>query len=144
MVLYVAVLCYNVSMKHQIGEITIKEGANVWPHEMHTAKALARKGYNVTFIKAHNSVNTADAYINNTLFEFKSPEGCTSRAVQRNIVKALNRQSCNVVIDSFRMKKIQDRSIQSFMVKRLKEGKGIKRLIFVNRKGEAIDINELV
>lgn len=42
------------------------------------------------------------------------------------------------------MKKIQDRSIESFLVRRLREGKGIKRLLFVAKDGKVIDINELL
>ena len=53
--------------------ILIVNGVNVKPWEMHTAVALVKFGYSVTFIPSHNSLRTADAYLNNTLFEFKSP-----------------------------------------------------------------------
>ena len=125
-------------------KIVIEGGVNVWPHELHTANALIRAGYNVKFIPAHNSFTSADAYVNNVLFEFKSPEGSTVKAIQRNIVRAINHQSANIIIDSCRMKNIQDRSIQNFLVARLREGKGIKKLFFVTRDGRLIDINKLV
>ena len=59
------------------GTITIEDGANIWPHELHTAKALANAGHTVRFIPNNASLATADAYVDNTLFEFKSPEGTT-------------------------------------------------------------------
>lgn len=126
------------------GTITIEEGANIWPHELHTATALANAGYTVRFIPNNASLASADAYVNNTLFEFKSPEGSSVKSIQRNLVKAFNRQSPNVVIDSSRMKNVKDASIRNYLVSRLKAGKGLKRLLFVTRTENVIDINELV
>ena len=48
------------------------------------------------------------------------------------------------VLDSFRMKNIQDRSVQNFLLGRLKLGHGLQRIIFVNRKREVVDINSLL
>lgn len=75
-------------------------------------------------------------YINNTIFEIKAPEGKTTTCVERNLRKAVDHQSSNIVIDSFRMKNIQDRSIQSFLIERLKRRHGVRRIIFktVNAK----------
>ena len=126
------------------GQIIIDEGVNIWSHELFIATSLANIGYNVRFIPNHPSARSADAFVNNTIFEFKSPEGSTIKAVERNLVKAINHQSPNVVISSIRMKKVQDRSIINFLASKLKEGKGIKHLIFVKRDGTAIDINDLV
>lgn len=126
------------------GEIVISDGANIWPHELHTATALANVGYNVRFIPNNSSLASADAYLNNTLFEFKSPEGSSIKSVDNNLQKALRRQSKNIVIDSFRLKNVQDRSIKNFLVEKLKRKQGIRRLIFVTRDGKVIDINELV
>ena len=128
----------------KLGRVIKVGGVNFWAHEDHSASALAKAGYIVKFVPAHNSFTTADAYVDNTLFEFKSPEGSTVRSIQRNIVRAINHQSANIVIDSCRMKNIQDRSIQNFLIARLREGKGIKRLFFVTRDGRLIDINKLV
>ncbi|MBR3415044.1 hypothetical protein IKG73_03505 [Candidatus Saccharibacteria bacterium] len=126
------------------GNITIEGGANVWPHELHTATALANAGYNVRFIPANASLASADAYIDNTLFEFKSPEGSSIKSIDNNLQKALRRQSRNIVIDSFRVKNVQDRSILHFLEERLRRKQGIKRLLFVTRDGKVIDINALV
>lgn len=126
------------------GTITIENGANIWPHELHTAKALASAGYNIRFIPNNTSLSSADAYVNNTLFEFKAPEGSSVKSIQRNLVKALNRQSPNIVIDSFRMRYMRDSSIRNYLISRLEARKGLKRLIFVTKTGNVIDINELV
>ena len=38
-------------MKRKTGNISIPGDVDVWPHEYQTAVALARAGYDVTFIK---------------------------------------------------------------------------------------------
>jgi len=113
------------------------------PHEIVTAAALAKAGYIVRFLPNPTAIGTADAHIENTIFEFKAPEGSSVRSIERNIVKALNHQSPNIVIATFRMKKIQDRSVENYLITLLKAGKGIQRLILVTRDGRAVDINAL-
>jgi len=66
----------------------------------------------------------------------KAPEGATTNCVERNLRKVTDHLSCNIAIDSFRMKDIRDQSIRSFLTRRLQEGHGIKRLIFVNCKSD--------
>lgn len=126
------------------GNVFIDGDVNPRPHEIETAKALAKAGYKVRFLPNNAILGTADAYINDTIFEFKSPEGSTVRSIERNLVKALNHQSPNIVISTARMKKIQDRSVQSFLLSRLREGKGLQRIILVTRDERAIDINALL
>ena len=126
------------------GSYFVDGRADPKPHEILMAKALAKAGYRVKFLPNPTVIGTADAYIGGTVFEFKAPEGATVRSIERNIVKALNHQSPNIVIATFRMKNIQDRSVQSFLVSRLKAGKGIQRLILLTRDGQTIDINALV
>ena len=127
------------------GRIIIDPGVkNIWPFEMHSAIALKEVGYTVRFVPAHNSIHSADAYLNNTLFEFKSPSGSTIKCVENNLDKALRRQSKNVVIDACRLKNVRDRSVINYLCSRLRRKKGIKRLIFITRDGKAIDINQLV
>ncbi|MBQ2638273.1 hypothetical protein IJF89_01170 [Candidatus Saccharibacteria bacterium] len=48
------------------GTITIEDGVNVWPHELHTATALVNAGYNVRFIPNNSSLASADAYVDST------------------------------------------------------------------------------
>ena len=109
---------------------------------MHSALALKDAGYIVHFVPKHDSVCTADAYLNNTLFEFKSPEGARIKSVENNLQKALRRQSKNVVIDSCRIKNLKDKNIEKYLISRLKQKKGIGRLIFITKNGEVIDIND--
>ncbi|MBQ9403063.1 hypothetical protein IJU22_00615 [Candidatus Saccharibacteria bacterium] len=126
------------------GVITQEDGAKPKPHEHITAEALADSGYNVRFIPSSVNIGMADCYVNNTIFEIKAPEGKTTACVERNLRKAVDHQSPNIVLDSFRMKNVQDKSIQNFLLERLKRRHGIQRIIFVNRKRKAIDINELL
>ena len=126
------------------GKITCEHRAKPKPHEYITAEALADFGYNVRFIPSDANIGMADCYINNTIFEIKAPEGKTTNCVERNLRKAIDHQSPNIVLDSFRMKNIQDRSIRNFLMERLRLQHGIQRIIFVNRKREVIDINELL
>lgn len=141
-----AIGLYNKDMnKNKIGKIIIEPGVkNVLPWEMHSALALKEAGYVVKFIPKHNSARTADAFLDNTQFEFKSPEGTSIKSIENNLQKALRYQSKNIVIDSCRVKNLQDRSIQNYLVARLKRKKGIKRLIFITRNGRVIDINDLI
>ncbi|MBR3594723.1 hypothetical protein IKL45_00585 [Candidatus Saccharibacteria bacterium] len=126
------------------GTISCEGGAKPKLHETTTAYALADAGYNVRFIPSSTIIGLADIYINNTIFEMKAPEGSTTKSIERNIVKAVHHQSGNIVIDTIRMKNVRDKSVQSFLVERLREGKGIQRILFVNRKREVIDINALM
>lgn len=126
------------------GTITHENGAKPKPHEDFTAKALANAGYNVCFIPSRTHIGMADCYINNTIFEIKAPEGATTDCIERNLRKAVDHQSPNIILDSFRMKNIRDKSIQSYLLERLKLRHGIQRIIFVNRKREVVDINQFL
>lgn len=124
------------------GDIIIVDGVNIWPHELRTATMLANAGYNVKFVPNNSSAASADAYLNNTLYEFKSPEGHSISCVNNNLQRALRRQCKNVVIDSSRIKNVQDRSVKNFLVAMLKKKHGIGHLILVTRDGKVVDINE--
>ena len=126
------------------GVVTREAGAKPKPHEYVTAEALADAGYNVRFIQSSVNMSMADCYVNDTLFEMKAPEGRTIKCVERNLRKAVNHQAPNIVIDSFRVRDIQDRSIQSFLITCLRRGRGLQRVLFVNRKREVVDINQLL
>ncbi len=126
------------------GTVSCEGGAKPKPHEYVTAVALADAGYDVRFIPSNVVIGMADVYINNTIFEIKAPEGKTTNCIERNLRKAVNHQSANIVLDSFRIKNIKDRSIQNFLLERLRLRHGIQRIIFVNRKREVIDINNLM
>ena len=132
-------------MRKIVGKIIIMPGAgNVLPWEMHSAVAIAKLGIDVTFKPRHMTSRSADAFLNQTLFEFKSPEGKTIKCVENNLQKALRYQSKNIVIDSCRIKNLRDETIKHYLIGRMRRKRGIRRIIFVNRAGIAVDINSLI
>ena len=124
-----------------IGKITIPAGANVLPHELETAKALANYGYAVEFIKKTEGyrVQTADAIIDGEIWEFKAPKGGRIEAIEKNLRRA-KRQSKNIVIDSFRIKNVPDVAIKREILSKAPLVKDIDRVLFVDRKRSCIDI----
>ena len=132
-------------MRKSEGKIIIEPGVrNILPWEMHSALALRDAGHVVRFIPKHGSVYTADAFVDNIQFEFKSPEGKNIRNIDNNLQKAVRYQSRNVVIDTCRVKNLTEHSIQNYLVSRLKRKRGIKRLLMITRDGRVIDIGEFV
>ena|SRR5580700_11606357 len=131
--------------KNSKGSIIIPAGLDVWEHELRTAQTLARNGYTVQFLAAEQGYRrkAADVLIDNVTYEMKSPKADKLSAIERNLKRA-TKQSCNIVIDSRRMSKIHDATIQKFLVQKLKQQKTIKRLIFVNRRHQIIDISTLI
>ena len=75
-------------------------------------------------------------------FEMKAPKTDKTSSLEQVIRKAL-KQSPNIIIDSFRMK-IRDDVAKKFLVKKCQEQKQIKRMIFITKKGEIIDIFDLI
>ena len=64
-------------------------------------------------------------------------------AVERNLKRAYH-QASNIVFDSHRMGRLPDKSIQKELVKQYKLTKDIKRIFFINRKREVVDICKFV
>jgi hypothetical protein len=127
------------------GEIRIPAGIIVWQHELATAEALAAAGYIVEFlpISIRKDSKSPDVLMNGEKWELKSPKTDKLSAIERNLKRA-TKQSGNVVIDSRRMHKLQDRTVQKFLLQKYKQQKTIKQLLFVNRRHQVIDISELV
>lgn len=124
------------------GQIIIQSGANVWPHEMKTAEALAAAGYTVEFIRRSEEqrVTSADVIIGGVVWEMKAPKAPNMKAVEKNLRKAMDQSDC-VVFDSRRMKGIPDHAIErELRVCAAGRVKKLKRLLFVNRKAQVIDI----
>ena len=135
-----------VVMKYKIdanARVIIPAGVNVWPHELKTAKALINHGYTVEFKKKSEAyrVHSADAYIDGALWEFKAPDSGKLDAVERNLRRAKN-QSCYIVFDSIRMKKIPDVAVKREIKAKAPHISGIKKIIFVNKRRKCIDIYE--
>lgn len=123
------------------GKIIIPDNANVWPHELRTAKVLARCGHTVKFLKATNQKGrqTADCLIDGVAWEMKAPRASSIKAVERNLKRG-KWQSCQIVFDSHRMKHIPDKAIERELRKQFVELKEIEGIKFVNRHGQVIDI----
>ncbi len=127
------------------GSVIIPAGVNVWEHELKTARVLADYGYTVCFIAKDNGhkIKSADILIDGVPYEIKSPTTSKLSAIERNLKRAYH-QSVNIVIDSRRMKRLPDKSIQKELVKQFVLTKSIRQILFVNRKRGVIDISSLV
>ena len=123
------------------GKVVIPAGANPWPHEKRVAKILALAGYYVEFIPETN-IGTPDIYLGRTIYEIKSPISDKVDAIERNITRAL-KKSPNIIFDSSRMK-VRDKQVMRELIKRRRAGKGLKKLLFINKKGMIIDIEALI
>ena len=129
----------------KLGKIIIWPDAAVWAHELSTAKALANAGHTVDFRANKNIefIKSPDILIDDDIWEMKSPKSTKLVAVERNLKKAYH-QSKNIVFDSQRMGRLPDNSIQRELIKQFQLTRSIKKLLFVNRKRETIDISTLV
>jgi hypothetical protein len=128
-------------MQKSEGRIIIPSGANIWPHELKTAQALAAVGYTVEFIRKseRERERSADAYIDLLKWELKAPNGSSISLVEKNLRRAV-KQTGNIVFDSHRIKRIPDSALKRELVKWTKEIKGIDRLKFITRHRVVIDI----
>jgi len=127
------------------GSIIIPAGLDVWDHELRTAQVFARYRYVVEFLVTDQGqrMKSANVLIDGIEYEIKSPKTDKLSAVERNLKRA-SKQSSNIIIDSRRMSKIHDTTIQNFLLQKLKQQKAIKRLLLVNRKHQIIDISGLL
>lgn len=87
------------------GKITIEPGANIWPHELKTAQALAEGGFDVNFVKKSevDYEKTADTFIDGAKWELKAPTADNLKAIERNL-KRRRWQSENIIFDCRRMR----------------------------------------
>ncbi|MBR3233484.1 hypothetical protein IKG12_01305, partial [Candidatus Saccharibacteria bacterium] len=73
----------------------------------------------------------------------KSPITNNPKKVVRNVKRALEK-SPNVIIDSSRVKGLSDEAIQRTLKNKVKDLPGLKNLLFINKRGQIIDIIALV
>lgn len=132
-------------MPHKSGKVIIPASIVPWDHELKTAHALAQHGFTVEFVAVSNNhkAKTADVVIDGVLYEIKSPKTDKLSAVERNLKRA-TKQSGNTIIDSRRMSKLHDATIQKFLAQKLKQQKTIKKILFVNRRHKVIDISDIL
>jgi hypothetical protein len=124
------------------GRVVVPADANPWPHEQKVAKILALASHYVEFIPETN-LKTPDIYLDNTIYEIKSPITDNTKKIIRNVKRALEK-SPNVIIDSSRVKGLNDEAIQRTLKNKVKDLQGLKNLLFINKRGQIIDIIALI
>jgi hypothetical protein len=129
-------------MKH--GKIIEPAVGNVRDHERRTAKALASVGMTVEFVEPsdRDSTKSPDVLIDGVYWEVKSPRTDKMTQIEKNLKRA-SKQAPYIVIDSRRVKRISDTTLQKYLLGRLIAQKSIRRILFVNRRGEVVDIATL-
>ncbi|MBR2741277.1 hypothetical protein IKD98_00760 [Candidatus Saccharibacteria bacterium] len=122
--------------KNKIGKIIKTGDVNPWPHEEATAKTLSLYGYNVEFIRKSNREreHSADAYVNNVKWEFKSPTAKHTKTILKNL-KESKWQADYVVLDSRRMKGVPSITILRELITSIKQVPEIKRLKYITKDG---------
>ena len=136
-------LCYELGMsKQKIGKIIIPANANPWPHEINVATILSRSGFCVEFIPETN-LKTPDIYLNKTIFEIKSPITNDPKKIIRNVKRAL--EKCpNVIIDSSRIRGLNDVFILRSLTNKAKDLPRLNQLLFIDKRGSVIDIKHKI
>ena len=129
-------------LKNKIGKIIIPAGVHPWPHELRVAEILAEAGHKIEFIPTGN-ISTADIYLDGVEFEIKSPLTNKIDKIERNIKRAL-KQSCNVIIDSKRIKGLRDDKLLKILTDRVRRQKQIKRLILISKQDKIIDVSKML
>lgn len=121
--------------------VYIAPGRSPWSHELRTAKILALAGHYVEFLP-ESSLHTPDIRLDGVEYEIKSPETEKTSSLEQSIRTAL-KQCQNIIIDSSRMK-MHDNRVRNFLIKKCREQKQIKKMLFVTKRGEIIDIFGLI
>lgn len=129
----------------RVGKIIEPSRGNIREHERRTARAIANTGVTVEFMlePEYDFTKTPDLIIEGILWEMKSPRTDKLSQIEKNLKRA-SKQSPNIIIDSQRIKHLPDKKLQYFLCNRLQAQRSIKRLLFVNRRREVIDINALI
>ena len=129
--------------KQRKAQIVIPAGLCPWPHELRVAQILSLAGHTVEFLPTRSS-KTADILLDGIEYEIKSPRTNKTNTLEHLIKKAL-RQSSNIIIDSSRTngKKMRDDQIRAFLISKARRHRQIKRLLFITRGGQIIDIKAL-
>ena len=135
---------YNMEMNKKLnGNVIIPAQANPWPHEIRVAKILALAGHEVIFIP-EGTIGSADIYLDGVIYEIKSPKTRNTNTIEHRLKEAIRRQSCNLIVDSSRLKGMSDRNLQNWLIDRCKRQPQIKKMIFLNKNGQIIDIKALI
>ena len=123
----------------KIGKVIIPSNTHPWPHERRVAELLSRYGYIIEFLPV-NTIGSADILLDGIRFEIKSPRSRKTNTIEHRIKDAVRNQSSNIIIDSSRIRNMPDIVLQQWLTERCRIQPQIKRLLFVNKKGQIIDI----
>lgn len=126
-------------MQKNSGKVIIPSGRLPWAHELRVANILASNGYNVEFLP-ERSIKTADILLDGIEFEIKSPITNKWDKLERNLKRA-TKQSCNVVFDATRVKGLSDVVLAKFLSERFRRQKQLRKLLFITKAGQIIDIS---
>ena len=123
------------------GRVTVPASANIWPHELRCAKAIASAGHCVEFLARMEGykVKTPDLVVDGVMWELKSPETSNLKSLQR-VLRRAGSQSRNVIIDTTRATKLSDAAIEKELRRLLPLTKSVKRIIMVAKGGNIVDI----
>ena len=102
---------------------------------------MANAGYVIEFIRRSEEkrAKSADILIDGVVWVMKSPTADNTRALDRNLRRALHQSDC-IIVDSCRMKRVPDFAVERELRKLAVELRSLKRLKLVNRKRIVIDI----
>lgn len=120
------------------GRIEIPIGMRPWPQEMRVAEILASRVHEVEFL-VKGTVKTADILLDGVEFEIKSPKTDKANSLE-HIIKSALEQSPNIIIDISRMRRANNIQIRRFLVTQARVRKRIKKMLFITKDGQVIDI----
>lgn len=86
---------------------------------------------------------TADILLDGIEFEIKSPKSANANSLEHILKKAV-KQSCNIIIDTSRMKNVRDDNTRRFLINQGRIRRQINNLIMITKQGQIIDISALV
>lgn len=128
-------------MTQRSGKIIIPADASIWPHELETARALARVGHSVEFMSRTegNLVKSPDIVMDGIAWEMKAPKSSGERHLDR-VLRRAPKQSPNIIIDALRMESARDAEVQKQLLKLSRKIKAVRRLLLVKTNRELVDI----
>lgn len=112
-----------------------------WPHEASAIQLLKASGRSVTRIPRSREPGerTADIVVDGEIYEMKSPTASSTRALERNVRRALH-QAQRVVIDGRRMSKMSNQKLEHELTKMAGQIRSLRALLLITHDGRVIDI----
>lgn len=124
-------------VKRKKAGVYVVPGRSPWEHELRVAEILAAAGHCVEFLE-EGALPRADIQLDGVEYEIKSPETAKLASVEQLMRKAL-KQAPNIIVDSSRCKIREDR-LRQYLIYKFRGQKQIKRLLFITKSREIIDI----